>query len=417
MTARTRRNTSAKPRSLTDEKQLVLLAVTGMSPAILTETIWALAQEKSAAIPHQIVVLTTTIGKEQIERELFAPQRHFGGRCGWDCFREKLAESGHNLKGRLKLDPSSDDLRVFTRWDETSHRRLPLSDIRTPQENEAVADFILEVVRSIVENPDTRLIASIAGGRKTLSTLLYACMTLLGRETDRLTHVLVSEPFEDPRLKPKFYFPSQPATKLATPDRKWLHAAKARIDLADVPFIPLRNLFLKELGHRPGSFLGLMARCRENIHRRLGAEIQLVIHRRRTEIEINRAVVRTSPREQLLMLFLATYAAGGRSPWGQYVEAEDALNEFRTKLIGEAPVNTLSDWRHHDSLREPVRESAADQIRKLVSGLRTKLQKKGGDAATLAALLPEKGRFTLDLPPAQIHIENASHGVRCSPAL
>jgi CRISPR-associated protein NE0113 (Cas_NE0113) len=139
--------------------EVVLLAVTGMSPAILTETVWALAQENPPVLPDRIVVLTTTAGKEQIEQELFTPQTHFNNQSGWDCLREKLQEHGHEVAGRLRFDPATDDLRVLHRWDEKSHRKPALSDIRTAGENDAVADYILEVLRTFVENADTRVIA------------------------------------------------------------------------------------------------------------------------------------------------------------------------------------------------------------------------------------------------------------------
>lgn len=53
--------------------QIVLLSVTGQSPAVLTETIWALAQEQPAIIPHRVVVVTTTEGRATLVRELLAP--------------------------------------------------------------------------------------------------------------------------------------------------------------------------------------------------------------------------------------------------------------------------------------------------------------------------------------------------------
>src|SRR6516164_11043285 len=81
--------------NLTAQYEVVLLAVTGMSPAILTETVWALAQENPPVVPDRVVVLTTTAGKEQIERQLFTPQPHFNNQCGWDCLRAKLRERGH----------------------------------------------------------------------------------------------------------------------------------------------------------------------------------------------------------------------------------------------------------------------------------------------------------------------------------
>ena len=50
--------------------QIVLLAVTGMTPAVLTETIWALAHEKIPVIPDRVVAVTTTRGKQLMEQEL-----------------------------------------------------------------------------------------------------------------------------------------------------------------------------------------------------------------------------------------------------------------------------------------------------------------------------------------------------------
>ena len=39
-----------------DESERVLFAVLGMSPAVLTETVWALARETPPVIPHRVVV-------------------------------------------------------------------------------------------------------------------------------------------------------------------------------------------------------------------------------------------------------------------------------------------------------------------------------------------------------------------------
>jgi CRISPR-associated protein (TIGR02584 family) len=310
---------------------------------------------------------------------------------------------GHDLKGKLRFDSaSSDDLRVLTRWDEATHRKPPLDDIRTSEENEAAANAILEVVRSIVENPDTHLVASIAGGRKTLGTLLYACMTLIGRETDRLTHVLVHEPFDDPRLNPRFYFPGQPAATLKTPDGKTtVRAADARVDLADIPFVPLRNLFAKELSRMPGNFSALVARCRRGIHELAASEIELTVHRSRAEIEINGARVKLAPKEQLLMLFLAERVRNSEPAFGAYKEAIDPLNRYRQKLRAEASPDNFSDWRSKDGLACEVDEEAG---RKAISGIRAKVIKSGPAAVALIPFLPEPGRFSISLSSRQIAI-------------
>jgi len=396
-----RQNQTAEQRgNVNPHPETILLAVTGMSPAILTETVWALAQENPPVLPDRIVVLTTTVGKDQIERELFTPQPHFNDQCGWDCLREKLQERGHDMKGRLRFDPAS-DLHILTRWDESSHRNLFLSDIRTAADNEAVADCILEFVRSIVESPDTRLIASIAGGRKTVGTLLYACMTLVGREDDRLTHVLVNEPFDDARLSPRFYFPEQPSAELTTPDNKTVRAPEAHIDLADVPFVPLRNLFSRELRRMPGRFSALVAQCSEGIRKRSGNRVKLVVHRSRPEIEVNGIRIKLSPKEQLLALFLADRGRKAQPAFAAYKDAEDSLNEYREQLRREAPENDFSDWRRLNSIASNFDEQ---EIRKAISRFRKKLIAAGPQAMLLLPFLPEAGRLSIDLPRKQISV-------------
>ena len=47
-------------------KRVVLVAGMGTSPAVLTETVWALAHQKPAIIPDEIVVLVTKSGKEKL---------------------------------------------------------------------------------------------------------------------------------------------------------------------------------------------------------------------------------------------------------------------------------------------------------------------------------------------------------------
>ena len=62
----------------------VLIATTGMSPAVLTETVWALAQESPAVIPDDIVVITTVSGRQKIEEQLFGQEQV------WESLRASL---------------------------------------------------------------------------------------------------------------------------------------------------------------------------------------------------------------------------------------------------------------------------------------------------------------------------------------
>jgi CRISPR-associated protein (TIGR02584 family) len=373
-----------------------------MSPAVLTETVWALAQQNPPVVPDQVIVLTTSAGRKQIRQELFTEQPHFNGQRGWDCLLQRLQKHGHAVKHRLRFDPDSDDLHVLALWQERSRRKRPLNDIRTATENEAVADCILEVVRGIVENPDTRLIASIAGGRKTMGTLLYACMTLIGRETDRITHVLVNEPFDDPQLEPKFYFPGQPQAELEISREVTVNAQDARVVLADIPFVPVRRLLTEGLGQKPGGFMTLVAQCRSEVRQRAAAGLKLVVHRSRPVIEVNRIPVELSPREQLLVLFLSDRVLRDQPPFGMYKDGANSLNEYGQELRSSAPPSDFSDWRWGS---DPGPTFDDREIVRVLSDLRKRLREVGPDAAALIDRLPKHGRLSLDLQRQQISIE------------
>ena len=47
-----------------------LLAVTGLSPAIVTETVWALAKENPPTLPTRVIFLTTAVGAAKIQEQL-----------------------------------------------------------------------------------------------------------------------------------------------------------------------------------------------------------------------------------------------------------------------------------------------------------------------------------------------------------
>ena len=391
--------------------EIVLLAVTGMSPAILTETIWALAHPSAEdvdgpIVPHRVVVLTTVAGRREIEAGLFAPHPRFAGRSAWETLRAALSAEGLDLSGRLRFGTTADDIRVFTTADRASGRTVELEDIRTPADNEAAANFILEQVRGFVEDPDKTVIASLAGGRKTMGALLYACFSMIGRETDRLTHVLVNEPFDQLR---EFYFPAQPGGALTKADIRnpkfpsTIQPSDARLELADVPFVPLRELFRRELGRPAGGFMRLVESCRAVVRERVAQNIRLTLERSRAEIDVNGSRLRLAPREHLVLLFLANRAKNGEPALASQKDVLNPLDEFRAQIRSTAPANDWSDWRHADSLKSSLEEQ---DLRRALSNLRGKIQGLGGDAAALASCLPEgRGRFALAVSAPLIYLK------------
>jgi CRISPR-associated protein NE0113 (Cas_NE0113) len=127
----------------------ILLAVTGLTPQIVTETLYALAVERRLWVPTEIRIITTRRGADKAARTLLSEK-------GWV----------HRLRqdyGLPAIRFGVEDIHVIT-----GPKGVPLDDILDEADNAAVADFITEEVRKITADPDASLHVSIAGGRKTM---------------------------------------------------------------------------------------------------------------------------------------------------------------------------------------------------------------------------------------------------------
>jgi len=200
----------------------VLLAVTGLSPPVVTETLYALAvQQQPAFVPTEVQILTTAEGASRARLTLL-----HGGNGQF-----------HRLCREYGLDPSSiafDESHVQVL---TGPSGAVLADIDNAEANTAVADAITTAVRELTSDPECALHASIAGGRKTMGFYLGYALSLYGRPQDRLSHVLVSAPFES--ATEFFYPPAEPQVLMLK--GKPVLTSDARVMLAEIPFVRLRQ--------------------------------------------------------------------------------------------------------------------------------------------------------------------------------
>lgn len=203
----------------------ILLAVTGLSPQILTETLYALGVadtgEGQPFIPTEIHLLTTAEGARLARTALLHPD---GGQ-----FHALLAD--YPELGR----PAFDEAHIHVINGANGH---PLPDIRTPEENARAADAITALMADLTRDTQAALHVSIAGGRKTMGFYLGYAFSLFARPQDELSHVLVSAPFEN---HPDFFFPPSTPRRLATRDGQHIDTADARITLARIPVVRLRH--------------------------------------------------------------------------------------------------------------------------------------------------------------------------------
>jgi len=383
-----------KPPFAASEKT-VLLAVTGMSPAVLTETVWTLAHGAEPVIPDKVVAVTTRAGKKKLQEELLSPRPDYSGHTVWMALSASLHKKGHNTENKLQFGDTNEHIRVFTRNTPTGPAEL--DTVTTDEENMAAADFLLDCVRAIVSTENTRLVASIAGGYKTMSALLYACVSLIGHDGDRITHVLVQDPF-DKQLSPGFYYPAQPAKILDFKGRK-IRASDAVISLADVPFVPFRKLFSENFDAHPRSFTELVDFCKESVDSIAAKDIRLKFDRLARTLAVNGEPLRLSPSECMVIDFFI-HSLKNKAVFSGYKSAVDNLKTFAAAQMAEQKKKNLvlQEWKCPKDDGE-----CCHLITRSISDIKKKLTTP--TLKPLARILPQKGRCSLDIDPAKVKVE------------
>ncbi|MEX0618061.1 MAG: CRISPR-associated ring nuclease Csm6 [Pseudohongiellaceae bacterium] len=197
----------------------ILLAVSGMSPQIITETVYALIQGKDW-IPDEVRLITTEQGRQNAVLQLLEGERHF----------QRL------LDDYLVDQPVEFTEQSINVIQDVGGHALP--DLRTPEDNEAAANTICAEIRELTNDSSTELHVSLAGGRKTMGFYAGYALSLFGRPQDRLSHVLVSEDYENNR---NFFYPTPRTRVIHDRDDQPLDASAARVWLAEIPFVRLRS--------------------------------------------------------------------------------------------------------------------------------------------------------------------------------
>ena len=207
----------------------ILFLVTGKTPQIVTETVWALACDEYAAdiwVPDEIHVLSTQDGLNQIRKRLFEDGV-------FDQFKQD-----YPILSNVEFNPVN-HLHVIT-----DHMGKPLVDLKTPEENERSADIICQMVKDFTSMEDTSVHVSIAGGRKTMGFYAGYALSLYGRAQDALSHVLVDEKFEQAN---NFFYPTPTEHLVSDWNAKVVgDAQEAQVWLAKIPFVRMRNSLSKK---------------------------------------------------------------------------------------------------------------------------------------------------------------------------
>lgn len=365
----------------------VLLTVSGLSPQIVTETIYALAvQETPPFVPTRLVVITTSDGAGRVRLTLQ------GTDPGW--LARLVADYDLPL---IAFAP--DDVRILR-----DRAGTELADIRTGAENEAAADTIVETVRELTADRDCALHVSLAGGRKTLGFFAAYALSLYGRPQDRLSHVLVSPEFES---NTDFYYPTPYDRVIYTRERAPLNTKEAAVSLADIPFVRMREGLPEALRTGRTGFAEAVAAAQGRLD-----PPRLVIDLRERRVTAGRSTFRLEPQ---LLAFYAWVARrrGTAEPWVRKSLSRDwETAEVQQRDAGQflAEYGRLVDLHEHPAVKKSVGgDTAYADFLQRVSKLNKALRKNIADAMPERYLVRNVGKrarslYGINLPPDAIRL-------------
>jgi CRISPR-associated protein Csx14 len=201
----------------------ILLAIAGLSPQVITETLYALHQDGVAI--DEIHVIATRIGRDAIVTQLLAPDD--------GQYFLYLKEYG--------IDPTSIHFSADTIHVLRDSSGKSIDDITGEDENEILFKMCLTLAHRFTRNAKNTVYFSIAGGRKTMSAALMVSAQMYARPQDRIYHVLIPPEFEGHR---NFYYPPVKPVVLELRDAQGQKIFKdtsyAKVTLVPIPFISLR---------------------------------------------------------------------------------------------------------------------------------------------------------------------------------
>ncbi|GMU46153.1 MAG: hypothetical protein AMXMBFR26_09350 [Porticoccaceae bacterium] len=368
-------------RDPADFPRRVLLAVSGLSPQIVTETLYALAVRAGRRwIPTEIRLLTTVRGAEHARLNLLSNDP------GW--FHRLRADYG---LPDIQFD--ADGIEVIR-----DAAGAPLADIRSQADNDATADALTEAVRALTADPDCALHVSIAGGRKTMGYYLGYALSLFGRAQDRLSHVLVDEGYEG---HPQFYYPSPGERVIHTlgPNPRPLDCQQAQVTLAEIPFVRLRE-------GQPSALLAGQARFSDVVAalNRALAPPRLVIDVTAARVVAGDRPVAMRPADLAFLLWFARRARNGlpglRRPADGVPDA-DYAHEYLAEYDRLQGLNARTETRYRDGMSQGDFDERRTRVNHALGAVL-------GPREAAAYLIDGTGRpktYRLGLPAGAITIE------------
>lgn len=260
----------------------VLISVVGLSPQVITETLYYYCHLASPPVPiTEVFALTTLHGKQALEDTLLGDD----GKLKSLCNDYNLPPIHFDL-ANIQLLKGADG--------------QPLDDISSVIDNEALADQLFAFVRRLATSTDICLHASIAGGRKTMGLYIGLAIQFYGRPGDTLSHVLVNPELENEQ----FFYPPPNGADVVLSDGRTVPADEIRLELAEIPLLLLGEQipFLKD--HTDAGYTELIEIAQRE-YNALQAISPIVVNTFSRCLEIGEVTITLTPLELGIYLFFA----------------------------------------------------------------------------------------------------------------
>ncbi len=364
-------------------RRQILLCATGLSPQVVTETVYAILKDagQQYRMPDEIRLITTSEGAERARLWLLSADP------GWFA----------RLCRDWNLPPIRFDVDCIKVIEDAEGR--PLVDVRSAADNIAAADAITEQVRTLTTDPATALHVSLAGGRKTLGFFAGYALSLFGRAQDQLSHVLVSEPFES---SPDFFYPTpyERIINVGRPTPKPVDCRNAEVMLADLPFVRLR-------AGLPDRLLTGTARYAEAVaaaQPKFQAD-PLTLRPAQCVARVGEQTVSLPPALMAFYWWFAIRARMGQAPLRRPSEHE-ADRAYAAEYLDIHERVESANERTRERMKHGMTQEAFDTMKsKLNNALRRGLGRRESEPYLIQKVEGRVRSFALTLPRALISIE------------
>ena len=261
----------------------ILLAITGASPQVVTETLYALHTE-GKTFPDEMYIITTLSSKKILCDGFF--------------------EEGHLAALKKEYDLPELKFNESHIWLIEDDQGNPIDDAKSIADQTFMADFITRKVFELTQQENIAIHASIAGGRKTMAFYLGYAMSLLARPQDSLSHVFVNDEFE---FVKDFYYPTKKSNVITGKyDKGEVDTINAVVTLAEIPFVRMRASVDSQLINSMGEMS--FSQTVSTLNATHSKSLTITLNRKAKTLTITGVDIKLSPKEFAFYQWLSEQA-------------------------------------------------------------------------------------------------------------